>query len=530
LLTAVALSFTVPQGDALFTDLGFGLGRERTGMVGPNGVGKTTLARILAGALRPTTGHVVRNGSVAYLPQQRLPLREGATVADALGVAEPLRALRRIESGSTDVADFEHVGTAWDLEQRTRAELGRLGLQHLGLSRLFTSLSGGEATRVMLAGLVFEDPDLAILDEPTNDLDSESREALYRWVEGWKGGLLVISHDRTLLGLMDRILELSGHGLRVYGGAYDAYQEQKGTEEEAASRELAHARKALRRTERDAQATRERQERRTGRGRRDRADGGVPKVLLGKRKETAEGTTGRLSNVGDKRMADARDRVDAARERVEERERLGVKLASTGLHASRRVLAVRDVTYTYPGASAPVLHDVTLVVRGPQRVAVTGRNGAGKTTLLRLITGEITPQAGTVTRGVGPGEVAYLDQRAALLRPGTRVLDCFREVNPALDLTASRYALARYLFSGEAALATVESLSGGERIRAALACTVGASRPPPLLLLDEPTNHLDLDSLRAVEDVLREYDGALVVVSHDAAFLEAVGVERELAL
>jgi ATPase subunit of ABC transporter with duplicated ATPase domains len=530
LLTAVGLSFALPQGEALFADLGFGLGSGRTGLVGPNGVGKTTLARILAGEVRPTAGHVVGSGRVAYLPQQRVPPRDGVTVADALGVAEPLRALRRIESGSAEDADFERVGAAWDLEERTYAVLGRLGLQHLEMDRLLTSLSGGEATRVKLAGLVFDEPDLAILDEPTNDLDSESREALYRWVEGWKGGLLVISHDRALLGLMDRILELSGQGLRVYGGAYDAYEQQKRTEEEAAARELAHARKALRRTERDVQATRERQERRVGRGHRDRADGGVPKVLLGKRKETSEATTGRLATVGDKRVTDAHDRVGAARERVEERERLEVKLASTGLHASRRVLDIRGVTYTYPGAAAPVLTDVTLVVRGPQRVAVKGRNGAGKTTLLRLVMGEIVPQAGTVTLGVGPGEVAYLDQRAALLRPGARVLDCFREANPELDLTASRYALARYLFAGDAALASVDSLSGGERIRAALACTVGASRPPPLLLLDEPTNHLDLDSLRAVEDVLREYDGALIVVSHDAAFLQAIGVEREVML
>jgi len=258
-------------------------------------------------------------------------------------------------------------------------------------------------------------------------------------------------------------------------------------------------------------------------------DGGTPKVLLGMRKDNAEATSGRLADVGDKRVSDARDAVDAARERVEDRRVIAVKLATSGLRRSRKVLEVRGVRYGHEGGDL-VLRDVTFAIRGPERLAVTGPNGAGKTTLLRLIMGELRPQAGVLTLGVPRRDVAYLAQRAELLSPGASVLDCFRERNADLDLTTSRYALARYLFAGDAALASVDVLSGGERIRAALACTVGASRPPKLLLLDEPTNHLDLDGIRAVEEVLRDYDGALVVVSHDAAFLRAVGVERELPL
>ena len=536
LLTADGLGYVLPGGRALFTGLTLGLGRERVGLVGPNGVGKTTLVRILAGALAPTEGQVVRNGPVAYLPQQRaLPggqpeRRTVPTVGDALGLSARLEALKRIEGGSTDPADFDVVGSDWDLVDRAGAELGRLGLAGVALQRPLPSLSGGEATRVALAGLVFDGPDLAILDEPTNDLDADSRRALYGWVESWNGGLLVISHDRALLARMERILELSGLGLRTYGGDYAAYEAQKAVEEEAAARDLAHARKELRKTERDTQAARERQERRSGRGHRGRLDGGVPKVLLGMRRDNAEATTGRLAEVGDKRISEARDRVDEARGRVEDRDRLGVTLQSTGLHATRKVLEMRAVRYTPAGAAAPVLDGVSLTLRGPERVAVTGRNGAGKTTLLRLAMGELEPNAGTVVLGVPPADVAYLDQRAALLRSGSTVLECFREANPGLDLTECRYALARYLFAGDEALSRVDTLSGGERIRAALACSVGASRPPSLLLLDEPTNHLDLDSIRAVEGVLRAYDGALVVVSHDEAFLRAIGVQRMVAL
>jgi ATPase subunit of ABC transporter with duplicated ATPase domains len=383
---------------------------------------------------------------------------------------------------------------------------------------------------VALAGLGLGGPDLAILDEPTNDLDRDSREALYRWVEAWRRGLLVISHDRALLSLVDRIFDLSLQGLRVYGGNYAFYEEQRRAEDEAATRDLAHAKKELRRAERAAQAARERQERRTSRGHRDRLSGSVPKVLIGARRDRAEGTTARLHGVGEDRVEGARERVVEARDKLDERGRLGVRLTPSGLHARRSVLVMKEVRYTYPEATRAVIDGVNLVLRGPERVAVTGPNGSGKSTLLRLAMGEIVPEAGLVRLGVDRVAVAYLDQRAELLGSDTTILERFRASNPELDLTAARYALARYLFAGDAALARVGSLSGGERIRAALACTVGASRPPQLLLLDEPTNHLDLDSITAVEGVIREYDGALLVVSHDQAFLEAIDLERELCL
>jgi len=546
LLAASDLGFVLPDGRVVFEALSVALASERTGLVGANGIGKSILVRILAGALAPSSGHVTRSGRVAYLPQERagrwgravdergraarLDGSSGShTVAEALAVDDVLRALERIEAGGTDTVDFDVVGSDWDLRDQIGRVLDRFGLGHVDLSRPVASLSGGEATRTALVGLVLRQPDLVILDEPTNDLDRESRASLHAWIEEWDRGMLVVSHDRGVLRRVDRVLELGARGLRAYGGGYDLYRERKTVEEDAVQRDLEDARKELRKVERDAQRQRERQDRRTARGRKGRLAGGVPKVLLGARKESGEATSGRLGKTGQRRAARGRERLEEARSAVEERVRIDVNLGRSGVHASLRVLEMRGVSYAH-AATGPVLQRIDLVVSGPERIAVVGPNGAGKTTLLRLVAGEISPSVGHIGLGVPAAAVAYLDQRAAGLGTQRSVLDAFRAANPALGPTESRHVLARYLFRGDAALARVEHLSGGERIRAALACTVGAERPPALLLLDEPTNHLDLESLEAVEDVLRGFDGALLVVSHDDAFLEAIGTEREVRL
>lgn len=391
-------------------------------------------------------------------------------------------------------------------------------------------VSGGEATRIALARRVLECPDFLILDEPTNDLDAAAREALYRFVESWGGGLLVITHDRALLKRVDRIVELSSLGARVYGGNLDVYEAQRAAEQAAAEQALAHARGELREARRAAQQTRERQERRAGRAHRERHTANMPKILRNARRERSQATTGRLTEVAERRIGEREERLQAARSRVEVHEELALELAPTGLHASRTVAELVDVTFAYPGAERLLLENVTLRIVGPERIAVTGPNGSGKTTLLRLLAGEAKPVAGRVRLGLPPADVAYLDQRAALLRSELSVLENFRRVNPDADPSRCHHILARFLFSGDEVRVPVADLSGGERLRVALACTLGTPRPPRLLILDEPTNHLDLDNLRAVEQIVARYDGALVVVSHDEAFLEAVGVERIVAL
>jgi ATPase subunit of ABC transporter with duplicated ATPase domains len=527
-IVAERVSYALPDGRALLHDLSLSFGRERSGLIGPNGSGKTTLLRLLAGELRPSHGRVHRTGTIAVLPQEFAP-PAGATLAAVLGVEDRLAALRRMDAGTATIHDVEIVGDEWDIHERAVATLARFSLHHLSLDRPVGAVSGGEATRVALARLALARPDFLILDEPTNHLDASSRASLYAFVEEWGGGLLCVSHDRELLRRMDRIVELSSLGVRSYGGNYDFYRARRDEDDAAAVRELDSARAALKLAEREARASRERQARREAQGKRDRATANMPKILLNTRRGQAQATGAKVRAITEREVEERRERAAAARERVEQRELPRFDLPSTELHAGRRVLEMDGVSVWYPRASGPAIDDFSLHIVGPERVAITGPNGSGKSTLLRVAMGTLAPSAGMVRR-LPDGEVAYLDQRGAALEPALSVLENFQGYHPRLEPSQARYALARFLFSDEAALQTVATLSGGQWLRASLACVLGGTRPPAFLILDEPTNHLDLDALAALESALRGYDGALLVVSHDADFLEAIGVERYLEL
>jgi ATPase subunit of ABC transporter with duplicated ATPase domains len=516
------LAWSTPDGKPLFRDLTLTFGVERTGLVGRNGVGKTTLLKLISGELKPLSGRVTVEGRIATL-RQSVQVDPGETLADLFGVREDLAVLARAAAGEAtqdDLADAD-----WTLEARMAEALARLGLAASPATRL-SALSGGQRTRAGLAALIFAEPDVLILDEPTNNLDREGRAAVAELLAGWRAGAIVVSHDRELLEAMDAIVELTSLGAARYGGGWSAYRQRKALELAAAEGQLADAEKQLADLARTAQTTAERQARKDGAGRRKAARGDQPKIVLGMMKERSELTGADQARLAERRRGQAEAQAAAARQRIEVLQPMAVALPPTGLAAGREVLRLQAVTVGYvPGR--PVLKDFSLAVIGPERVALTGPNGSGKTTLLAVIAGELAPWSGSARTCV---PFARLDQRVSLLDPGQSIRDNFRRLNPAAEENACRAALARFMFRADAALLAAGALSGGQLLRAGLACVLGAATPPPLLILDEPTNHLDLDSIAAVEAGLRAYDGALLVVSHDAAFLQAVGVDRRLAL
>ncbi len=517
-MTLDRVAARTPDGHTLFDNLSLSLARERTGVVGRNGVGKTTLLRLIAGLAEPAEGAVTRAGAVGWLAQRGDPGPD-ETVGQTLGVAKSLAVLARVLAGEGSEDDLTEAD--WSLEARLEDVLADVGLAGLASDRLTASLSGGEQTRLRLAAVFLTRPDMIVLDEPTNHLDAEGRAIVTEALGRWPGGAAVVSHDRALLRRMDRIVEVSGLGVATYGGGYVLYAERKAAERAAAERGLEAAEQDARRVAREGQKAVEKQARRDRAGKAWAMSGSAPKIALGAMARRAEETAARGSRLATRLKEDAEAVLDEAREKVERVRMLDIPMPSTGLAAGRTVLTVEEVGWT------PALRTVSLKLVGPERVAVTGPNGAGKTTLLKLVAGELTPTTGRVER---PVEAALLDQDAGVLKPGETLVEAYRRINPGATANEAHAALARFLFRNTAAQRTAGTLSGGERLRAALACVMSGARPPQLLILDEPTNHLDLDSIAAVEAALRAYDGALIVVSHDRDFLDAIGIERELVL
>ncbi|WP_422029619.1 ABC-F family ATP-binding cassette domain-containing protein [Reyranella sp.] len=521
-LTLSGLSATTPDGRALFSNLDLSFDGGRTGLVGRNGVGKTTLFEIIAGRLPPLAGTVSIAGTLGVL-RQTVQVAPGATVADLMDVTSALAVLRRAEEGR---ATADELGTAdWTLETRITSALGRVGLD-AEPSTLLSALSGGQRTRAALCALVLAEPDFILLDEPTNNLDREGRASVIGLLATWRAGAIVVSHDRELLETMDTIVEMTSLGVTRYGGNWSHYRERKALELAAARHDLDDAERRVAEVSRTAQATVERKARRDGAGQRKRARGDMPRIQAGARQSRAEATSGDHARLSERRRAQAVEDAAAARQRIEILQPLSMALPSTGLPAGRTVLHLDAVSAGYRTGRA-IIDGLSLTLTGPERVAITGPNGSGKTTLLALIAGKLSAHSGSVRVNTG---FAVLDQEVSLLDPSLSIRDNFLSLNPGADENACRAALARFLFRADAALQIVSTLSGGQTLRAGLACVLGGTRPPPLLILDEPTNHLDIESIEAVEAGLRAYDGALLVVSHDEPFLAAIGITRRLAL
>jgi ATPase subunit of ABC transporter with duplicated ATPase domains len=520
------ITFEIRSGSPLLKDVSISFDNEKSGLVGKNGSGKTVLLRCMMGELEPTRGAIERKAIIGYLPQDyQFDLTQ--SVSDALEITHTLQALKKISEGDTSQELKSAVGQDWDIKDRAEKYLLRFGLKEVDFNTRLEKLSGGERMKIILAKLLLRDTNFLILDEPTNNLDADARQAVYELIESWPGGLLVVSHDRQLLNLMDRIVELSEKGIAIYGGNYEAYREQKDLKEAALQRQVADAEKEFKKVKNQAQATKEKQQKRVSHGKKIREKTGMPSIILGKMKETSEKTSSRLSLLHEDRIADASDHLAKAQEQILPSNVIHVDLIHTEVPRGKLVSALRAVDFRYPDSDRQLFKDLNVEVFGPSRISIDGPNGSGKSTLIRLMLGELQPTSGEIVLGID--RYAYLDQRAAVLDQKISILENLKKLS-GLDEAQARNWLGKFLFPEQDVFKKVAVLSGGERMRAALACILAGEQPPLLLVLDEPTNNLDLDSIEQIESALAHFRGCLIVISHDKEFIKNIGTERSVTL
>ncbi|MFE9448224.1 ABC-F family ATP-binding cassette domain-containing protein [Streptomyces sp. NPDC006739] len=520
-LTCTSLSFTWPDGTPVFDGLDVAFGPGRTGLVGVNGSGKSTLLRLIAGELLPADGTLKVTGEVGYLPQN-VTLDTALRVDEALGIAARRAALHAIEAGDVAEEHFETVGDDWDVEERALVTLGELGLGHIGLDRTVGEVSGGESVLLRLAALLLRRPDVLLLDEPTNNLDLYARRRLYTAVASWPGVLVVVSHDRELLDLVDQIAELRSGEVTWYGGNYSAYEEALAVEQEAAERMMRVAEADFRKQKRELADAQVKLARRKRYGQKMWENKREPKIVMGARKRSAQESAGKHRILHEEKLAEARERLDEAVEAVRDDDEIRVDLPYTAVPPGREVLTLECLETAY-GARVKGIVDL----RGPERIALVGRNGSGKTTLLRTIAGQLPPVAGEARAHV---PLRFLPQRLDVLDGELTVAENVARFAPDATNNRIRARLARFLFRGARADQQADTLSGGERFRAALAALLLAEPAPQLLMLDEPTNNLDMASVRQLTTALESYQGALIVASHDVPFLESIGITRWLLM
>ncbi|SNT04107.1 ATP-binding cassette domain-containing protein [Rhodococcoides kyotonense] len=505
------VGFAWPDGDQVFDGLDAVFLTGRTGLAGSNGAGKSTLLKLITGELTAQRGSITAPGTLGYLPQD-ITLRAGRRIDDILRMRDLRESLHRIESGNFDDDDFAVVGTRWDAEERAVALLDKLGLGHIvarpdDLDRVVGTLSGGESMLLALTAELLAEPDVLLLDEPTNNLDLDARAHLYQAVQSFQGVMVVTSHDLDLLEIMDGTAEVRTERdgvsrLRMFGGNYSHYRAVVDAEQEAARAALHDAKNDVRKQERELVEARTKLDRRLRYGKKMAEQKREPKIVMGNRKRAAQVSAGKLRNNHIEKVSDAHAVLASAEDRLRDDREVRVDLPATKVHAGQQIVSIDS-----------------LDIVGPERIALIGPNGSGKTTLLREL---------EAAEPVVPWR--YLPQRLDVFDESRTVAENVASVAAHASNEQIRAQLARFLFRGSDADAVVETLSGGERLRAALARILLAEPAPKLLMLDEPTNNLDLASRAHLAEALASYQGALIVASHDLPFLRDLEPTRWVEL
>ncbi len=459
-ISLLNISFAYPGLDDLFTDLSYSFGADKmVAIIGDNGVGKTTLLKIISGDLLPDSGRVVRNATHHLLNQINMDATK----------------------------------------------------------------SGGQSQQWALARAFDSGADILLLDEPTNNLDANARQNFFKKLFSYRGGAVIVSHDRELLNQMDVLLELHNGKLSVFGGNYDFYVGQKRQLQQIIESKYTDAQKEIARLNASAmksQNTRQHHEAKQQKDKANKSAGSkiAANALKGKSQETDAKRRNLIQTKLNKQMERSAELSAQMRDDI-----IKIPLPSTKVY-NKEIVRLENICFSY--GEKKILSDFDFTMRTGERVRLVGANGAGKTTLLKLISGDLRPTAGNVKVS---GKIAYLNQDLSLLNPDKTVVENIADYADILPHDAHIIA-ANFGFRGDASRKRVRVLSGGELLKATLAAVIGGKHQPDLLILDEPTNNLDIKSTTVLEDALNQYRGAILIVSHDEVFISNLHIDRFIAI
>ncbi|MDP5198849.1 ribosomal protection-like ABC-F family protein [Flavobacterium sp. DG2-3] len=522
------ISYQHENKDMLFQNISFTLNnQDKTALVGNNGVGKSTLLKIIAGEFAPFSGQIIQNSKPYFVPQLFGQFND-LTVAEALRIKEKITSLKEILEGVVTEENLQLLDDDWTIEDRCTEALLYWQLHDLDLNQKMETLSGGQKAKAFLAGIMIHEPDLILLDEPSNHLDFAARTLLYDFIKSTTSTLLIVSHDRTLLNLLNKTLEMTKNEISVYGGGYDFYSEQKKIENNALEQDVQSKEKALRKAKEKERESIERQNKLDARGKKKQEKSGVARIMMNTLRNKAENSSSKLKNVHAEKISGISEDLRQLRSSLPAIDQMKFGFNNASFIKGKTLFKASDLNYTY-GEKELWNENLNFEILSGDRIVIKGLNGSGKTTLIKIILGELSPTKGQMTSLVK--KAVYIDQDYSLLNQNLKIYEQAQVFNDCgLEEHEIRMRLNRFLFSKNDWDKPCNALSGGERMRLMLCCLTISSDSPEIIILDEPTNNLDIQNIEILTAAVNEYQGTLIVISHDQLFLEQINIEKSILL
>lgn len=522
------LSYEHSNKEILFQNINFSIENgQKVGLVGNNGVGKSTLMKILNSELSPSSGEIIFSDRIYYIPQHFGQYND-LTVSQALQIDKKLDALGAITNGDASEENFTILDDDWTIEERASTALNMWGLDYISLSRSFDKLSGGEKTKVFLAGISIHEPDIILMDEPTNHLDFFWRQKLYDMIVNSRTTILIISHDRTLLNLLPEIYELSKDSMTYYAGNYDFFKTEKEQMINALQAQLEEKQKQLRIAKKTAIETAERKQKHEARGKKANIKKGVGKMAMDTFQDKAEKSATKLKDIHADKMNALSGDISSIRQAIPDIKAMKVDFNTSDLHAGKILVSAKDINFSYTDR-ALWCEPLNFQIKSGERIVLKGRNGSGKSTLLKLITNQLQPSTGNLN--CADFKYIYLDQEYSLIKNNLTILEQIQQFNEGqFEDHEIKTILNRFLFSSDTWDKSCEKLSGGEKMKLALCCLMVGGNTPDMFILDEPTNNIDIRNVEILTATIKDYKGTILAVSHDEYFIEQIGIDYSIEL